>query len=726
MAYDRFMIAPLNTGLQTDVKPFLIPDDAFAQLTNAYVFRGRVRKRFGSYLMNGSVDAGVAQLYSRLRINLGNTDGSGDISVTVPGTIFKIGQMFSVGDEIFTVYQTGAPADMLSTGAATVKTYNTTTGAVVINGAAAATACYFYPAEPVMGLITYETAPINDEPVYAFDTQFAYQFTAGAWTRLGTAVWTGTNADFFWGATYRGTNAYDAFLFVTNFVTADQIKYWNGAAWTAINPVFDAAGNTIETARLIIPFKDRLVLLNTVESIAATPRSFVNRCRFSQNGDPVQATAGAQAFREDVPGKGGYIDAPTKEAIISCEFLKDRLIIFFERSTWELVYTGNEILPFRWQQINTELGAESTFATVPFDKVILGVGNVGIHACNGANVERIDEKIPEEVFEIHNDNSGVKRVYGIRDYYVEMVYWTFPAQNNDTTYPTRVLVYNYRTGSWAFNTDSITCFGYFQNQNDMTWQETASTWQEMIETWDSGTLQGRFRQIIAGNQEGYTFIIYPDASRNAPALQITNISVAANVVTLSIIDHNLVAAEYIIIENVQGTTGLNDTIYAVNSVVNANTITILQSGVTGTYTGGGTVGRISNIDILTKQYNFYAQQGRNAYIAKADFLVDKTDNGEVTVDFFTSSSTLSLLTEAQATGALVGTNVLETAPYTTVPLEQTQARVWHPVYLQADGECIQLRIYMSDTQMRDADITWSDFELNAITFYAMPTASRMQ
>ena len=152
MPFDRFFIGPLQTGLQQNLRPFLISDDAFEQLQNAYVFRGRVRKRFGERLMGTGWDSAITEpLFSRLRINLGNTDGSGNFSGTVPGAIFKVGQEFSVGDEIFTVYQTGTPAVMLDTGAATVKTYNTTTGAVVINGAAAATAVYFYPGEPVMG-----------------------------------------------------------------------------------------------------------------------------------------------------------------------------------------------------------------------------------------------------------------------------------------------------------------------------------------------------------------------------------------------------------------------------------------------------------------------------------------------------------------------------------------------------------------------------------------------
>lgn len=724
MPFDRFMIAPLNAGFQTNVRPWLIPDDAFEQLNNAYVFRGRVRKRFGSLLMNNGVDPSVAQQYSRLRINIGNTPGP----LNLPNGIaqLQIGQMFSVGDDMFTVWQLGAGVTTLSTNPGIVATIDNTVApnTVTFVGAPPATAVYYYPANPVMGLITYETQPINDEPVYAFDTQFAYQFTGGGWERLGLAIWTGTNAQFFWGDTWRGTAANTNLLFVSNFNTADQIKYWDGVVWTNFNPLYNAA-ETIETARIIVPFKDRLVLLNTIETVGGVPTQFRNRCRFSQNGSPIAA----DAFREDIPGKGGFLDCSTQEAIISAQFIKDRLIVFFERSTWELVYTGNEILPFRWFQINTELGVESTFSVVPFDKVVLGIGNTGIHACNGSNVERIDQKIPDTVFEIHNENDGVVRVNGIRDYFVEMVYWTFPDPDShptaDPVFPTRVLVYNYVTGSWALNNDSITVFGYYQNVNDIRWNTSNQTWQQAVETWDSGSLQGKFRQVIGGNQEGFVFIVDADASRNAPALQITNIGVAANIITLTVINHNLDIGEYIVLENIQGMTGINDEIVPVNTVVDLNTIQVLIAGVAGVYTGGGTLARVSNIDILTKQYNFYQQQGKNAYIAKVEFMVDKTSVGQVTVDYFPSSSPLSMITEGQATGSILGASVLETSPFALQPLEAVQTRLWHPVYLQTDGEVIQLRIYMSQEQIETPVVAWSDFQLHAMLFYAEPV-SRLQ
>jgi len=721
MPSDRFMIAPFDKGLQENVRPWLISDDAFAELTNAYVFRGRVRKRFGSQLMNSDKATAVAPLYSRLRIALsggacvGITDGAGAATGTVPGAVFKIGQAFSIGDEIFTVTVLGAPGVMITTGASTTMTYNTTTGAYAFDGADATTQIYFYPAEPVMGISTLEKAEINYERTIAFDTQFAYQYNGVSWERLGTGVWTGTDYDFFWAINYRGSNDYDNLVFVTNNKVSEMM-YWDGTTWTAFAPVYNSAtAKTIKSARLIVSFKDRLLLLNTVEDVAGTNRSFPNRVRYSQNGTPVAANS----FYANIPGKGDKIDAPTRQAIISAKVLKDRLIVFFERSTWELAYTHNDVEPFVWQELNAELGCESTFSIVPFDKAVLGIGDVGIHACNGMNVERIDKSIPDEVFSIHNKNDGVFRVHGVRDYSTELVYWTFPSQN-DVTYPNKVLVFNYKNNSWAFNDDTFTAWGYYQNQSDITWEISEKTWQETLEIWNSGVLESKFRQVIGGNQQGYVFIVSSNTSRNAPSLQLTNITNVGDEATIVMENHNLSAEDFVLIENAQGITSLNDKIYQV-VIVDEDTVTVVENdGITGTYTGGGTAARVSRIDIRTKQYNFYVKKGKNALINKVNFYVDKTTNGQITVDSFPSASQVSLLDAGTANNSIVGTNILETTPYDTIPLEASQARIWHPIYLQAEGEVIQLRLYMNDKQMTDVDITSSDFQLNAMLFFAQP------
>lgn len=744
MAYDRFLIAPINTGYETDLRPWLIPDDAFAYLQNAYVFRGRVRKRFGSRLMG--TGAGVTeQLSSRLSINIGTTDGSGDISVTVPGVIFGIGQQFSIGTEIFTVSVTGTPGVLLTTGASTVHTYNTTTGALVINSAAINTAVYFFPALPVMGLTNYEVGPINNQPSYGFDTQFAYTFDSavtGRWIRSHTAgvpTFQGDNTDFFWSYNWRGITPDLKSLFVTNFnasvpaaVTDDPMYAFDGTTWTnfSTSTIFLTDGSFVASARIIIGFKNRLLLLNTVEQDAGGVNSaYGNRLRYSFNGSPFAANAWLQPKNTNggmSAAGAGFIDAPTDEEIISAEFIKDRLLVFFERSTWELVYTTNQVLPFVWQKINTELGSESTFSTVPFDKVVLAIGNTGVHACNGANVERIDIKIPDTVFDIVDKSTGVARVAGIRDFFTEMVYWTFP-QNNQISYqqyPTGVLVYNYKNNSWALNDDTITCFGYFEQQTDLTWQNWNQTWEESVFEWGSGSNQAQFRQIIAGNQQGFVYLVDPEISRNCPSRQITNMVRSSGNTVITIIDHMFHVGDYVAVENAQGISGLS-TINRINKITQ-NTITFNGILFSGTYTGGGTVAKVSNIVIRSKQWNPYVTQDKNVFLAKIDFCVARTQSGQITVDYFPSSSEISLVDDGIDTEAIVGNNILETSAYPSITLEQFQERLWHPIYFQGEGEFIQLQMYMSDTQMKTRSIAWSDFQLEGMSLFTMPISNRMQ
>jgi len=185
VAKGRFLVAPFDSGLVEDKRPWLIPEDAFDQMSNAYVFRGRVRKRPGTTLLNDGTSARettTEQISARLRISVGSTDLNGDLNDFVPldgGTPItaNIGSMFSIGNYIYTVYQaTGDMYDSNTASPATTATFNTTTGEFDFVGAAASSTVYFYPAEPVMGIVQYETILINDEPTYAFDTKFAYQY----------------------------------------------------------------------------------------------------------------------------------------------------------------------------------------------------------------------------------------------------------------------------------------------------------------------------------------------------------------------------------------------------------------------------------------------------------------------------------------------------------------------------------------------------------------------
>ena len=313
---------------------------------------------------------------------------------------------------------------------------------------------------------------------------------------------------------------------------------------------------------------------------------------------------------------------------------------------------------------------------------------------------------------------------------MEMVYWSLPFDRNQSEfakkYPNSILCYNYRNQTWSINDDSITCFGYFRQQATDTWETTYTPWKKMNIAWDSATQALRFKQIIAGNQEGYVFVIQPnEVPSNAQVLQITDLSSTANVVTITCINHNLRAGDWIYIADAQpyfdpGSPQSSAVNYQVKSVTSVDQFTINDDidnpYFVGTYTGGGTIGRVSQVNISTKQYNFYQKQGRQFTINKVDFLVDKTTSGAITVDTYINT----------APDVSVGSNNLQTSPYTLLTLEQTQDQLWHTIYPSAQGSYIQLNLYFNDTQMGSANVTQSDFQLHALCFTANATSFRLQ
>jgi hypothetical protein len=758
MAFDRFLIAPFETGLQLNLRPWLIMDDAFEQLENAYVWRGKVRKRFGTkYTGTSAPSAAEIPLFSRLAVALSGGAGVGTTSKlptpikaagTAPGDSFHVGQMFSISDVTFTVTHTSGSGNLLrSDNSGETATFDIDDGSYDIQiNAYPETQVYFYPAEPVMGIMQYNTGDINNHPSYVFDTQFVYTYSDRWLCDDISLLFKGDDTQFFWGTNYIEETTGTKALFVTNFNATvgtgpfthdDPIYYLAGGAWAAFEPIIIPAGSstpeyTISQARLIINFKGRLLLLNTIEYDETTKRAYPNRCRFSSyGGNAASDNAFVEPLQTGYEG-GGYIDAPTDQSIISAQFIKDRLIVYFERSTYELAYTGNQMVPFVWQKLNTELGSQSTFSTVPFDSEILTCGNTGFHSCNGSNVERMDHKIPDLVFDqINSDLTNTDRVCSIRDYYSETVYWSF--RNNlalsTATYPNKILLYNYRNQTWALLDEQVTAFGYFEQVVGTPWSGYTSPWYTWTSLWGSGAELPGFRQVIAGNQEGFIFVIARDDPKCAAVTQVSNITYTGSgpyTATITAVDHNLYPGAYIKIEDLTATLPFDfrNVIYEVETVVDSNNFTIVTE-TDPEYLGNAYYRFIPRINIKSKQWNPYIAQARDVYIAKIDFGVTATTEGAITVDYYASSGDDSTLYNAEATGTLLGTGSLSTVPYDLVTQEINASRLWHPVYLQNEGECIQIELSYSLEQVTDIDIVDSDFVLEGIVLHCTPTTSRL-
>lgn len=368
----------------------------------------------------------------------------------------------------------------------------------------------------------------------------------------------------------------DSMQSITN---QDGIRYYgnltNGTGWANYNPPIDL-NNALAGALLIFPYRGYLVFLNTTEGNETGTFNYGNRARWTQIGTPyysfpVPSTPNPQtvqidAVRDDFFGKGGANDAPTQEVIIGAAFVRDILIVFFERSCWRLRFVNNAQNPFVWERINVELGSSATFSTIPFDKGAMAIGERGIVMADANDVVRLDDKIPDTIFDIRIENQGMQRVYGIRTFRTRLNYWTMPSvQNPLGIYPDLVLVYNYETKTWAQFDDCFTCFGYLYAFNDMTWADLTEAWSTYDDiTWGGGDVAKGYENVISGNQQGFVLKLEgkPENTNdnsnflNGASLKIDSIT-NGTPSTFSSKDNNLPDGSWVVLSGISGTTDAN-------------------------------------------------------------------------------------------------------------------------------------------------------------------------
>lgn len=720
MAYDKFLIAPYKSGLKKDVTTWLEPKDSFKQLENVHIYKGKVVKRFGEKLVGGSHNT------SRARVKVDTTDGAGAAAGTVPGAIFKAGQVFSIGIETFTVRVAGAPANLLSTGLTSTGTFNTTSGAYTFTGAPVATDVYWYPSEPIMGITQYELGSINEHTTYVFDTQFIYKYDGSSFIRdtTFTGAFTGSNRDFFWACNYVGVDASQIALFVSNFNSSDKMYYYDSANWIDFTSVtkFNTDQDIVLSAKIIIQWRGRLLLLGLIEQDISGPtnENHLNRVRYSHYGDALHGSAWLEekmSYGVYKGNGGGYIDLPIEEEIMSAIIIKDRLIVYCERSTWELSYTGNPGLPFVWRSINTKIGCEARFATIDFINEAVTIATTGIYACNGSDVARIDESIPDEVFSFLKSATGTSRIHGILDMYNNLAYWTILDFEDASTheFPTKILVFNYKEHTWSFYDDTITTFGHLEDSANNNWSQPGS-W-DTFDSWGSYYQQGDSRFTLAGNHQGFLFIINGEHPENAPAMTVADVLIASGRAILTIPDHNIADGEFVLFIDDNITYGC-DGVFKIERV-DADNIYLVDRNFAGVYKGGGEITRVSKITIQSNDWNPYVDQGDNVYLSQIDFCIKNTQDCEMTVDYDMDTLGWSFVQEGKNTFSNMGTNVLELHAYSGNLIEHYKKTLWRTVYFQAAGEFVNITISMSDAQMLDSDISLSPFELQGMIIYTM-------
>jgi hypothetical protein len=444
--------------------------------------------------------------------------------------------------------------------------------------------------------------------------------------------------------------------------------YGGGGTWVPeyeVEATYRYGTTRLYQARILLPYYGRLLAFNVWEGTSPNEcKNIFNRCRFSQTGDPLQV----DGWRSDVFGKGGFIDAPVNEEIISAIFYKNTLIVFFENTTWQLRYVGDYGLPFIWERISSDFGSESTFSTILFDSGVLAVGDRAIVSSSGNNIERIDLSIPDKVFSFNNAQNGVKRVHGIRDYQKELVFWTYSDGDFNRKFPNFSLVYNYRNNTYAIFRNNVTTYGYLKAPGAITWDNQTVTWDDPI-PWDQEVIEN-FPLVVSGNQHGFVhFYGYPDVENTADSvinaldqesLFITAIDLTVMPIEITVPDHNLEDEEIVYMVGLNffdsgapASTDLNNSFYTIDRIDN-NTLALSKYNITNnstestysftpvstaTYIGGGMLALFPKLDIRTKDFNFFDKKGISSKLAYVDFLIDAQENSQFTVKLFVNSRT---------------------------------------------------------------------------------------
>lgn len=741
------------TGLIQSRENFLLPDDAYPTLENAFIWRERIKRKQGY------------QLLARLRrvftmVTLGTADLAGDFTGNLK-TIFTLQagseiQVSSVvvtdGVNTFTDNGLGVlvKSPVLPAGSGTI---NYTTGAITITGAVPSSTLTitfaYYPNLPVMGLLYRELNASNTQITVAFDTTYAYYLMGNQWAELtadGT-TWSGglpqANSNFFWGTNYWVDTANTKIFWVTNDsgTTGDPIRYTNAVGngagnWATFAPQIDIAGNKLQQCLALLPFRGRLVAFNTLEGMAlVSATSFSNRIRWAAIGVPFTVDTGSpavptnsKAWRDDIRGQGGYLDIPTNEDIIAVGFVRDNLVIYCENSTWQLRYTGRTIAPFQIEKVNTELGTYSTFSAVQFDTSLVGVGNRGIVECDSVRSNLIDVKIPDLVMDHFNNlNQGNRRIYGIRDFYQRVAFWIYPEADNEGTFPDRRLVYNYENDSWAIFTDSLTCLGTIQPPGSRTWANSVFPWQNANFPWTNS--QALILSIIGGNQQG--FVEYLDEQTTSdPSLTIT--AITGNTTTPTVItsvNHNMQTGAVIKISNIPTGTpfsNLNAGIFGIE-VNDANNFQLLlydprtdqfdlpQTDPPGVYIGGGLIAVRDNFSIVSKKFNFM-EENQNVQLGYVDILMDTSDEptAAITMNVYVNYN------DNTATNQQPDTFFNTTIPLSASSLQtQDSTKTMQRVFCPTRGNYITIEYTFSNEQMNSVSQE-NDVQIDSQTVWMRP------
>lgn len=643
MTYQPYLIANYATGLDRELQPWLLPNDAFVDLLDGYVYRGVTNKRegysgFANGLKSTYTESRMVHQIASVAPATGVIDGANRTFTWTLTTPVARGRVVISGSSPVQTLTDNGIGSFTGDGTGTI---NYSTGAVSVTftlapaGASTVLLTYSYhPGLPVMGEMNFYPTT-NLRQLIVADTTYVNRYNPST-DRLddissGTA-YTGTATDFWSWVNYASAASAPRLLFA-NGVSGDVIQQYDGTTVAAYAPTF--AGGTLN-CRQLFNVRDRLVLFQTIEAGTLFPR----RIRISGTG------ANCDVFNNTATG-AGFIDIPDNTWFFGAAFNRDDVLFFTEAATWMLKYTGNDVTPFILEKIDGSRGSAAAFSVISYLNRTLAASPRGLIISDGYQVDRMDNNLPDFAFNEILSDQFLRCFSGFLDEERD-VYLIYPSKgtirpplltNGESD---RILTISFEEDNFATYRIPLSCMGNFLLSFNLLWSDLTAangypTWDALSETygnWNAFPFSKGTPISVGGGHKGEVWRLNNTETEDNPQ-KIRAISVI-NSDTLRVTTdwNNYEVGDNIVFEGVLGMTEVNHkqaAIKAIQTAWNVFDVDIQTIGFSS-YTSGGIASKTIPLEALTKKLNPFVEMDKKVrcgwiyfYVSVADTLLTDAD-----------------------------------------------------------------------------------------------------
>ena len=636
MTYSPFLIANYATGFDRELQPWLLPNDAFVDLLDGFVYRGVTNKRDGY----AGFANGIRSTYTESRMvsqvadvvpATGVIDGTNATFTWTLTPPVARGRVVITGNNPAQTLTDDGVGGFTGNGTGTI---NYTSGAVSITfttppviGSTVLLTYSLHPGLPVMGVMNFY--PTNNiRQLIVADTRNVNRYNP-ATDRLdditGAVAYNGTYLDFWSWVNYADPSSVPRLLF-SNGVVGDVIQQYSGTTVTAYAPTF--AGGTLN-ARQIFNVRDRLVLFQTIEAGVLFPR----RIRISGTG------VNSDIFDNTAPG-AGFIDIPDNTWFFGAAFNRDDVLFFTEAATWMMKYTGNDVTPFVLEKIDGSRGSSAAFSVISYLNRTLAASPRGLIISDGYQVDRMDNNIPDFTFNDILSDQFQRCFSGFLDEERD-VYLIYPSEGTirpsllDNGESDRILTINFEEDNYAVYRIPLSCMGNFQVAFTLLWSDLTAAngfpdWDSLAEkfnNWNAFPFSKGSPISIGGGHKGEIWVLNNTESEDNPQRIRAMTVIDSSTVRVTTDWNNYELGDYIVFEDVAGMTQINHKQAAINGIVtpyNVFDVNIPTLGF-GAYSGAGIASKTIPFEALTKKLNPFVDSDKKVRCGWIYFYVSVAD-----------------------------------------------------------------------------------------------------